>query len=606
MNNLVKIILTKYSSFKKEEQDALIQSVTKIITNSQQLNIWDESITSIVITDSFQEEIDKLAKDWNINSEITYEKEYTVASKIIFNHNIDKPEHVIFIKFEVFLNKSISVKNLLFSQILNVSSKKIFPREILELQFTPQYLSLKTYITISAIEWCKVCYVQKEMKRLNVSSNELMNHNLFLTAFKRSLKRNLFEYNSDKYSAEENLGKFWKNYNNSLHNLVLRILENESDNINYTIKSEERSRDVLYSIIEEIKILTDVLIVDNLFDITLLKEKIKKFSSYFEIHLEKEAKANFHIRLTKDPKDYFRGEIVDTEPRLICFIDILGFSELVAIYESDITSTFLQDIQDSFSLSKEFIFNQKIGGQDVLKHLNYQTFSDNICVSIPFFDNIHDFLTNFNILITYIRGFQFFMMSKGFFTRGGISMGSYYADNNIIFSKGLIRAYYLESKKAIYPRCLIDKEIIQKILSYPKEEISNYGFERVIIFDWEDLAFLNPLIFTKDTISQLKKVFNNMGLNKDSDPLLKVYEQIAKAAGNMTIDLLESVADNEKESFELIKSNILKNLYLHQGNDHIYTKYLWLYELITWILESESERLKFCYLKDLLNENEVS
>ena len=69
------------------------------------------------------------------------------------------------------------------------------------------------------------------------------------------------------------------------------------------------------------------------------------------------------------------------------------------------------------------------------------------------------------------RGFQSIMMTKGFFTRGGVSMGSYYADNNIIFSKGLVNAYLLESKKANYPRVLVDNLIIQKLLNYSKSQM---------------------------------------------------------------------------------------------------------------------------------------
>lgn len=158
------------------------------------------------------------------------------------------------------------------------------------------------------------------------------------------------------------------------------------------------------------------------YDVTLLKEAIKNFTAHFEVFLEDESKDGFRITLTKNPKDYFIDEIVETEPRIICFMDILGFSELINEYDTDITSTVLQDIQAIFALAKsQLLENKNLANTEALRHLKYQTFSDNICISIPYFDNENDFLTNFNILSVYVRGFQLIMMSKGIYMRGGIS-----------------------------------------------------------------------------------------------------------------------------------------------------------------------------------------
>ena len=127
--------------------------------------------------------------------------------------------------------------------------------------------------------------------------------------------------------------------------------------------------------------------------------------------LEEETSDGFHIRLTKDPKNYFIGALVETEPRIVCFMDILGFSDLINEYDEDITSTLLQDIQESFSLAQTYLLDNKLQkNKDVIRHLKYQTFSDNICISIPYFDYENDFLSNFNLLATYVRGFQLIMM----------------------------------------------------------------------------------------------------------------------------------------------------------------------------------------------------
>jgi len=131
------------------------------------------------------------------------------------------------------------------------------------------------------------------------------------------------------------------------------------------------------------------------------------------------------------------------------FLDILGFSNIIEDYDTSYFSTSLQDLQESFVLTIETLLNNKsLSDTDTMKYLEYQTFSDNVCISVPFFNNERDFLHNFNIIVSFVRGFQEIMMTKGFFLRGGISTGSYFADDNMIFSKGLVNAYQLESKKS--------------------------------------------------------------------------------------------------------------------------------------------------------------
>jgi|AntAceMinimDraft_17_1070374.scaffolds.fasta_scaffold05461_3 hypothetical protein len=600
MKNIIDIKLNYINPVTEELLDSINQIFTSIIENAKQLNVWDETIESIVITDNFNEEIVNQASSWNIKTEITKAKEYVVISKTLFNHNLESPKHKLFVQFSSLSNENISITEIVLTQIIRIKAKEIFPREILNIQFTPQPKTLKTFVTVSAIEWCKSYYSNRKIKNILQETSLPMNHNSFLMAFKRSMKRNLFEYNSDKLTPPERLEIFWKNHYDSLHNLFLRISENETEDEKIKINDDEVCKELLYDISCEIRNLTNNLIDEKKFEITELKNKLKKFSSMFEVHLEKESDENFRIRLTKNPKDYFKNILVDTEPRIICFLDILGFSDFINGYENDITSTFLQDIQESFSLAQEQLLdNKNIYNKEAIEHLEYQTFSDNICISIPYFDNENDFLSNLNILTIYIRGFQLIMMSKGFFTRGGISMGSFYADKNIIFSKGLVNAYYLESKKAIYPRTILDKKIVKKILNYDSNQIRYFGLNQAIILDWENQAFLNPLGLIDSSIQQLNSVFNSIDEN-DDDPTSKLLGSITK----MTTDLLKTASTGEKENIELIKKYITENLYYYHDDEHIYSKYLWLQELFKWLENDGSEKLKFSFLTDILNGNE--
>ncbi|MFW6047608.1 MAG: hypothetical protein ACOCP4_07490 [Candidatus Woesearchaeota archaeon] len=581
--------------------DELISSVNKVfndlIEKAKELEIWDDSVVKIVVTDNLSEEIHKQAELWNIKTEITKAKEYSVISKILFNHNLETPEHVLFIDFSILLNENYSIAEIFFKQVITTKAKWLFPKEILDIQFTPQPKTLDTYITVSAIEWIKTYYSSKTINQIFENPSPPMNHNSFLNAFKRSLKRDLFKYNTDKLSPDENLAIFWDNYNRNFHNFFLRICENETENKELLIK-EKDCKKLVYNVFDEIKKLTTELNEKGSFNILNLKEKFKKFSSFFEIHLEEDTKDNFRIRLTKNPKEYFK-DLVDTEPRIICFLDILGFSDFVYRYENDVTSTFLQDIQESFALAREQLLdNKNMPNKEAIEHLEYQTFSDNISISIPYFDNENDFLSNFNILSIYVRGLQMIMMSKGFFVRGGISIGSYYADNSIIFSQGLINAYKLESEKAIYPRILIDKVIIDEILNYRESKIEDFGLKKAIIFDWESQAFLNPIGLIDSSLQHFNSIIIDNLEQNDDDQFSSIINSFTKSIGKMATDLLNTASDKEKENLVLIKRYINHYLQENMQNERIYSKYLWLNELFKWLENDGTENLKFRYLSE--------
>jgi hypothetical protein len=580
--------------------DELISTVKKIFTNhiekAKELEIWNDSICKIVVTDNLDEEVYQQAEIWNIKTEVTRAKEYSVISKVLFNHKLETPEYVLFVDFRILLNEKYSLAEILFKQIISINAKWLFPKEILDIQFSPQPRTLNKYITVSAIEWVKAYYTSKTIKQIFENPNPPMNHNSFLTAFKRSLKRDLFNYNTDRLSPDENLGVFWNNYNGSFHNLFLRISENETENDDLLIKEVE-CKELIYGVFEEIKKITSELIEAGKFEITNLKEKVKEFSSFFEVHLEDETEENFRIRLTKNPKDYFK-DLIDTEPRIVCFLDILGFSEFVNCYDNDITSTILQEIQESFALARVHLLeNKNQYNKEAIEHLEYQTFSDNVCISIPYFDNENDFLSNFNILSIYVRGFQMIMMSKGFFMRGGIAIGSYYADNNIIFSKGLINAYKLESEKAIYPRILVDKVIIEKILNYRESQSDYFGLKQAIIFDWENQAFLNPIGLINSSIQQFNSIMSEVEQDSE-DQFSTLLNSLTKTIGKLTTDLLETVSTGEKETLNLIKGYINQYLIENQNNERIYSKYLWLGELLKWLENEGTEKLKFHFLSE--------
>lgn len=593
---IIQIHITNEYFNTEKNQEEIFKLYDSIIKRSKKMEIWSDSIIKIIITDNFSEDIKEQSKKWNFVTNISTEKEYSVVSKILFNHKLENPEYYIYFNFQSFYEKQFPYWEIALGQILNIYSNKIIPISIREKYIKTQPSSLNEHIEFASIEWCKAVHSRLLLQKILSEPIFPMNHNSFLITFKRKLKRNLYEYNSDEYDNSKRLDTLWYKYYDSIKTLFLRLVEKETTDVSLRIKKEESSNKLINNVILEIEELTSNLLQKKEYNIINLKKAIIAFSEHFEIFLENETDKNFRIRLTKDPKDYFIDEIVETEPRMVCFMDILGFSELINQYDSDITSTLLQDIQESFELAKtQLLEKTQSGNKEVVKHLKYQTFSDNICISIPYFDNENDFLSNFNLLATYVRGFQSIMMTKGIFMRGGISTGSYYADNNIIFSKGLVNAYYLESKKAIYPRVIIDDSIITKLLNYNKERLEYFGLDKTIIFDWENCAFLNPFGLIESSISQFESVAKELKneLEDDDDQFTKAMTSFAASMTDMTIGLMKSLADNDKKVLKPIKSEIIKNIYNYQNNSRVASKYIWLNEFIKWLEKDESAKMKF-------------
>ncbi|CAM1349286.1 hypothetical protein [Tenacibaculum crassostreae] len=604
---IVELNITNEYFNTEENQEQIFKLYDSIIENAKKLEVWSDSIKKIIITDNFIEEVKEQSQKWNFTSNISKEKEYAVVSKILFNHKLDAPEYYIYFNFQSFYEEQFLHWEIALGQILNIYSNKIIPNSIRKKHIENYPSSLTEHIEFASVEWCKAVHSRIILQKIFSEPTFPMNQNSFLITFKRKLKRSLYEYNSDKYENSKRLDTFWYEYYDSIKTLFLRLVEKETTEESLKLKDEESCYELVNNVIIEINNLTANLIESKEFDVTNLKKAVVTFSEHFEVFLENETDRNFRIRLTKNPKDYFIDEIVETEPRMVCFMDILGFSELINRYDSDITSTVLQDIQESFELAKtQLLEKNPSGNDDVVKHLRYQTFSDNICISIPYFDNENDFLSNFNLLATYIRGFQNVMMSKGIFMRGGISTGSYYADDNIIFSKGLVNAYYLESKKAIYPRVIIDDSIINKLFSYKTERLRYFGLDKTIIFDWENCAFLNPFGLIQSSISQFESVANELKseIDDEDDEFTKAISTFATSMTDMTIGLMKSLADNDDKVLEPIKSEIVKNIYYYQSNSNVASKYIWLNEFIKWLEKDDSAKMKFETMSERLKNNE--
>lgn len=603
-NELIHINFSTLDELSLEEKNkvdnfisGLKSNISALIKITKDANLWDESITRIIFTNNYKIDIEKQAELWNRPVKLTVEKEYIGISKTLFNYNLLKPERYIFFPFYLATMDEYFQQTVL-RQFIGVYSERIITGELTKFDsLTLELITLKDHINNSLSVWLPQNYSKRIEKIVFKNSLNELNANNIFNGFCRKLKRNLFEYNSDEKDNEFRIRRFWNKTYSDFTNLISRFIEIKETNGELIIKNEIYLN-LLIPILENINEITTSQLDGKEISIVSLQNNIIAFFEAFQVNLS-EAKIGIKIKLTKDPKDYFvngADKIIDTEPRFVCFLDILGFSEMIDEYDEDLTSNILQDIQEAFQISIQTIeTNENTPNKEALKHLKYQLFSDCVSISIPYFDREDDFLSNFNLISAFIRGFQLNMMVKGFFVRGGLSIGSYYSDNHIIFSKGLVNAYLLESKKAIFPRVLIDKNILEKLEKYEKSNFSNYGINDYLLSDWENYVFLNPFNLTTGLVTQFERLKEEAKLD-DNNQYSKTINSLMDLAFNLVKEPLQEIQNKEPEMIEIISKHIEDNKRKYLNSENILTKYIWLEELLKWINDENSSELKFKYL----------
>ena len=206
------------------------------------------------------------------------------------------------------------------------------------------------------------------------------------------------------------------------------------------------------------------------------------------------------------------------EYRIIAFIDILGFKNIIESKFCDEILRLLITFQDEVkkkSYFEEYVDNKMItdGLSPEIKNKTIKLqdrqvslFSDLVVIS---YSNDRSNL-NQSILELYsqILNLHNKLLPLNVLLRGGITYSKLLHDNTICFGEGLIKAYELESKKSKYPRIIIDPKILTNKtlknifdIKFPQiEEFDdgNYGFsyfnscKKLISRIETDTEILNP------------------------------------------------------------------------------------------------------------------
>lgn len=264
------------------------------------------------------------------------------------------------------------------------------------------------------------------------------------------------------------------------------------------------------------------------------------------------------------------------EKRLIAFIDILGFKEIVKQSEKDISKVELiysvLDYLKNWEVSEKWDLRlveieedaQKRGIEkfDIRNKTNVTAFSDSIVVSVRVEDNINEMTSTLITILAYIGAV---LLEKGILFRGGLTVGNLiHNENGTVFGQGLIDAYKLESGNAKFPRIILSDHLLNE-LKYPIESkrnrypyhqylerfndgcvgfhqmiyyqvvekwaeitadilIESLGKVRKVIVNGLDFSFEKPDVFEK--FKWLKEQYNKLIILVDFDFKSKTHENI--------------------------------------------------------------------------------
>ena len=180
------------------------------------------------------------------------------------------------------------------------------------------------------------------------------------------------------------------------------------------------------------------------------------------------------------------------DSKFCAFIDILGFKNKIAEdYEE--AKLFYQKCM-SFLKSTDTMLLEMRKQEPLLNSkqsdVEFAIFSDSVII----------YGKDFNDLLFRLSNITSWLNSYGFFFRGGIGYGKHFSDisptNYLIVSEGLVQAATIESKKAIYPRIVIDEIALNAILS--DSNVKYHTLSHYFIQDYNNLWFINPLFLNPD------------------------------------------------------------------------------------------------------------
>lgn len=142
------------------------------------------------------------------------------------------------------------------------------------------------------------------------------------------------------------------------------------------------------------------------------------------------------------------------EQRLILFLDFLGFKEIVDETAADENK--LRSLFKAYDLVSEFRDKE-----EVYRSKRVSQFSDSVVVSYHVQENsaVFDLIADVSLTVVDLANW-------GYLVRGAVTVGQLIHTEKYLLGPAMVRAYLMESKRAKFPRVIIDPQVFKVARKY--------------------------------------------------------------------------------------------------------------------------------------------
>lgn len=218
---------------------------------------------------------------------------------------------------------------------------------------------------------------------------------------------------------------------------------------------------------------------------------------------------------------FVRNSGMQYENRLVFFIDILGFREIIKQTDGRIAVQNSRTIENIFNLFNNYGRFFSEGDEEMFESKKITQFSDTIVVSF-ILKQPGDIIFTLSDCLHLIMN----LLGKGFLCRGGVAYGKLIHTDKLIFGPALVEAYDLEQRAALYPRVIISEGVLLKSYEeYEKQDgVSRidlyYGVQQIqefLVKDFDGLYFI-------DYIRKVQGEINEERMDEYYKKLKKIIE----------------------------------------------------------------------------------
>lgn len=174
----------------------------------------------------------------------------------------------------------------------------------------------------------------------------------------------------------------------------------------------------------------------------------------------------------------------ETTEYIVAYLDLMGVATRM---KNDVNA---QKIAMN-KLHNLYTFNMNSSKEIAMegyKDIQFKIFSDNIIIAKKLSGDPKTRTQDIKCLFNCVANFQCASVTDcvGWLVRGGISIGKLYIDETMVWGQALLRTYELENSIAIFPRVIIDSNILSELLD--NDELKEY-----LSKDFDNMHFLNYL-----------------------------------------------------------------------------------------------------------------